>query len=351
MMLLVFWLVELPVVEVQAQKGKKKIKAKGKGSKARILTKQSRIDEQVFNPTPIRSIPHADSAQEVGPQNPILYLNWVNYTNVRNLDNPRPDVEGHDADVGGDGSHSAIPAEGDDGGETITPIVEGRVSDSSHADVPDVACLSEQLLLQKPSADDLVDNVTLSVSDTDMEDVGRMEFYVPSATGTKDVTVEFAEDVVTIMLRLLICQKKGLKQLLARAYVRPTCSHTWNLADERQAAGNDEADQGSDDEDVVVVISRRRKAKGKLKINENRTKGTHVPDIPLRAIETGSGSSTSNEETARFIMDEIKNLDGVIQSSLARKSVLEERRRILTREVDPAIDLGVADSEAKASQN
>ncbi|GAA0141076.1 hypothetical protein LIER_02302 [Lithospermum erythrorhizon] len=65
----------------------------------------------------------------------------------------------------------------------------------------------------------------------------------------------------------------------------------------------------------------------------------------------GSGSGVGSEETARFLRDEIKYLDGVIQSSLARKSVLEARLRSLTGENDPAIDLAASDSKAEASKD
>ncbi|GAA0161094.1 hypothetical protein LIER_17493 [Lithospermum erythrorhizon] len=182
--------------------------------------------------------------------------------------------------------------------------------------------------------------------------------------------------------------------------VRPTAFGSSNPADEQQG---DEVVHDSKDEDVAVVISRRRKAKGKLKINENRSRvgnkripknvvvvstenvalnseeekgkwkfvasrriavermlsqvtkknadsmGTHVANIPLRAIETRSGLSTGSDETSRFIRDEIKHLDSVIQSSLARKSVLEARLKSLAGEDDPRIDPAGSDSEAEAS--
>ncbi|GAA0139333.1 hypothetical protein LIER_00899 [Lithospermum erythrorhizon] len=83
----------------------------------------------------------------------------------------------------------------------------------------------------------------------------------------------------------------------------------------------------------------------------NFQKGIHVADIPLRVVEIGNAFVVGNGETARYIRDEIKHLDGVIQTSLARKSVLEARLRSLTGEVDPEVDPDVADNEAKASQN
>ncbi|GAA0185556.1 oxidoreductase [Lithospermum erythrorhizon] len=49
--------------------------------------------------------------------------------------------------------------------------------------------------------------------------------------------------------------------------------------------------------------------------------------------------------------DEIRHLEGVIQTTLARKSVLEARLRSLTREVGPEVDPAVGDCKAEASQD
>ncbi|GAA0144692.1 hypothetical protein LIER_35985 [Lithospermum erythrorhizon] len=134
-------------------------------------------------------------------------------------------------------------------------------------------------------------------------------------------------------------------------------------------------------------MSRRRKAKGKLKLNENRTmignkkipknvveivrefiynitddvddpesenfqKGTHVADIHLRAVETGGASSSDNEGTAPILKHKIKYLESVIQTSLARKYILEARLINLAGEVDPEmdpdVDPDVAGSEDQA---
>ncbi|GAA0163831.1 hypothetical protein LIER_19605 [Lithospermum erythrorhizon] len=73
---------------------------------------------------------------------------------------------------------------------------------------------------------------------------------------------------------------------------------------------------------------------------------THVADMPLRAVETGGGSRAGNDETVQFIRNEIKHLEGMIRTSLARKSVLEARLMSLAREDDPVVDLVASDSEA-----
>ncbi|GAA0170848.1 hypothetical protein LIER_25022 [Lithospermum erythrorhizon] len=239
--------------------------------------------------------------------------------------------------------------------------------------------------------------------------------------------------------------------------VRPTDFDSGNPAIEQQEAGNNEADLGSDAEDIAVVIIRRRKAKGKLKINENRIrvgnkripknvaavstenvavnseeeeakwrfvaikkivaekmlsevtkknadimrilegtgppstlansylirlqhaqshavlKLTAYPSLPCNIIESkysnipttidDEGPSpglltislkllqgASNDETTRFLRDEIRHLEGVIQSSLARKSVLEARLRSLTGEDDLVADPAASNSEVETSQ-
>ncbi|GAA0168013.1 hypothetical protein LIER_22830 [Lithospermum erythrorhizon] len=63
-----------------------------------------------------------------------------------------------------------------------------------------------------------------------------------------------------------------------------------------------------------------------------------------------SESGVGNEETTRVLKDEIKHLNGVIQSSLARKSVLEARLRSLSGDDDPTVDPAANDSEAGTSK-
>ncbi|GAA0148609.1 hypothetical protein LIER_08001 [Lithospermum erythrorhizon] len=142
---------------------------------------------------------------------------------------------------------------------------------------------------------------------------------------------------------------------------------------------NEEA-QESDEEGIVAVITKRRKATSMLKLNENRTRvgnkrkediltatdeegpfpdvitispklmqGTHVADILLVTVDTGGASGSGTDDTARILRDEILHLDGVIQSSLARKSFPEARLRSPSGEADPTIDPAVDGSGADAS--
>ncbi|GAA0184252.1 hypothetical protein LIER_31540 [Lithospermum erythrorhizon] len=131
-----------------------------------------------------------DTTQEMAPRQPTLYFPWVDVTNVRETENPRPDAEGCNADVGGNKPHSAIPTKGDSIGEAIPPIVEGRFDDPSHAEVGDA--------VERPSAEDLVETVTPIVKDIDVENAEGMELIgIPSTAGTDDLTVGHAEDDVT----------------------------------------------------------------------------------------------------------------------------------------------------------
>ncbi|GAA0144786.1 hypothetical protein LIER_42827 [Lithospermum erythrorhizon] len=107
---------------------------------------------------------------------------------------------------------------------------------------------------------------------------------------------------------------------------------------------------GAQQHDILIAADEEAQFSGFITISPKLLQGTHVANIPLRAIETGSRSGAGNEETARFLRDEIKYLDGVIQSSLAQKSVLDAHLRSMTGEDDPAVAPDASDSEAEASQ-
>ncbi|GAA0145421.1 hypothetical protein LIER_36126 [Lithospermum erythrorhizon] len=83
--------VEYLIVNQEVQKAKRqKSTIKGKGSKTHVFT--SMEDDQVFCPTPIRSLPPFNATYGVVhgeiPKVHNNYLPWVDYTNVRELDNP-----------------------------------------------------------------------------------------------------------------------------------------------------------------------------------------------------------------------------------------------------------------------
>ncbi|GAA0150636.1 hypothetical protein LIER_37151 [Lithospermum erythrorhizon] len=107
------------------------------------------------------------------------YLSWVDYTNVRELDNPRPSRINRDDDVAGEGSHDEIRVEEDvvggvdTMGKTIEPsvVIEKSISDIGE-DVPeedsiDVSQADEIVTVgvKSPNGDALGKNVKPSIED------------------------------------------------------------------------------------------------------------------------------------------------------------------------------------------
>ncbi|GAA0138601.1 hypothetical protein LIER_34959 [Lithospermum erythrorhizon] len=133
---------------VKGQKKSKVKRGKGEGSTTTPTTRK-------------RCLPPLDTTQEMAPQQPTLYLPWVDVTNVREIENPRPEAEGRDADVGGD-EPTVIPTEGESIGEAIPPIVEGRFGDSSHDETVEVVGLLEH-----------------SVASSAADSVGKVGPYLP----------------------------------------------------------------------------------------------------------------------------------------------------------------------------
>ncbi|GAA0181473.1 hypothetical protein LIER_30248 [Lithospermum erythrorhizon] len=103
-------------------------------------------------------------------------------------------------------------------------------------------------------------------------------------------------------------------------------------------------------EDILTAADEEGPFPGLITISPKLMQDTHVADIPLALIDAGGASGSSTDGTTQLLRDEILHLDGPIQTSLARKSVLEARLRSLTGDVDPAVDPSVADSGADAPQ-
>ncbi|GAA0166756.1 hypothetical protein LIER_21841 [Lithospermum erythrorhizon] len=135
---------------------------------------------------PIRSLPPMGTIhevkQEVQPQIHNNYLHWVDYTNVRNLDNPRTEVDDKNIDVGGDESKSEIPTAENVADETVTQIVVGGIEDSSCPSVDNTTDLSEQndvpiinntLIkpVENPSISDNVEDVDMTLNNSEEERV------------------------------------------------------------------------------------------------------------------------------------------------------------------------------------
>ncbi|GAA0143933.1 hypothetical protein LIER_04501 [Lithospermum erythrorhizon] len=81
---------------------------------------------------------------------------------------------------------------------------------------------------------------------------------------------------------------------------------------------------------------------GVITITPRLMEGTHVADVPLGPQTEEDTSTTHTDSTVQLLQEEIRYLNGVIQTSMARKSVLEARLRSLTSEDDA----GVGDDSA-----
>ncbi|GAA0184192.1 hypothetical protein LIER_31480 [Lithospermum erythrorhizon] len=99
----------------------------------------------------------------------------------------------------------------------------------------------------------------------------------------------------------------------------------------------------------VVTTRLESPAPGFITISPKLIQGTHVPNISLQAKETSGESGSRNEETARILRDEIRHLDGVIQTSVTKKSVLEARLRNLSGDGNSDVDPAISGSGAEAS--
>ncbi|GAA0139647.1 hypothetical protein LIER_01149 [Lithospermum erythrorhizon] len=106
----------------------------------------------------------------------------------------------------------------------------------------------------------------------------------------------------------------------------------------------------SQKDDILTTIDVEGPAPGFITISPKLMQGTHVVDIHLQSEDTSGALSSGNDETARILRDEIRHLDRVIQSSLARKSVLEIHLRSLIGDADPVVDPSIAGSGAEAPQ-
>ncbi|GAA0161620.1 hypothetical protein LIER_17895 [Lithospermum erythrorhizon] len=217
--------------------------------------------------------------------------------------------------------------------------------------------------------------VTSSVRDSDMEDVEGMDCVVDSCVETTDLPERSAPTIGKEAIK----KEVDVPEKEVPPVVQPTVFD--ELLPEHGPRGEDVA-QKSDDEDVAAMMKRRMKAKGKLRMNENRIivgnkrvpknvdavftanvalnseeekakwspkfmQGTYVANIPLQYEDASGTSRGGNEEIARFLRDEIRHLDGVIQTSLVRKSVLEAQLKSLIGEAH----LGVDGSRAEAPHN
>ncbi|GAA0151758.1 hypothetical protein LIER_37350 [Lithospermum erythrorhizon] len=64
-------------------------------------------------------------------------------------------------------------------------------------------------------------------------------------------------------------------------------------------------------------------------ISHKLLKGTHVADVPIPDVSTDEVITSGQTAAVKILQDEITHLEGVIQSSLARKSILEVKVKTL----------------------
>ncbi|GAA0154790.1 hypothetical protein LIER_37967 [Lithospermum erythrorhizon] len=140
--------IDAPIVNVKAEKEKEQ-KMKAKRSKTPVSIGTSEVEGPVLDVMPLRSIPmlmlrKKEYKRKSNKKIHNFYLPWVDYTNVRELDNLRPrKITMEDDDVGGERSHDEINIEENVIGEEDTPIIEERVGDSSATEVTDIVDVSE----------------------------------------------------------------------------------------------------------------------------------------------------------------------------------------------------------------
>ncbi|GAA0183441.1 hypothetical protein LIER_30850 [Lithospermum erythrorhizon] len=98
-----------------------------------------------------------------------------------------------------------------------------------------------------------------------------------------------------------VAQEAAKEEEVVPPVTQPAVDDEWLPEHEPQRGDSQEKVQDSDSKDVVVVMSRRRKTKGKLRMNENRTKvrNKRIPKNVV-AVSTANLSLNSEEEEARW---------------------------------------------------
>ncbi|GAA0171677.1 hypothetical protein LIER_25656 [Lithospermum erythrorhizon] len=86
---------------------------------------------------------------------------------------------------------------------------------------------------------------------------------------------------------------------------------------------------------ILTVDETEGAAPGVITISPKLMEGTHVADVSLTPLAKEGASGSHTDGTVQLLRDEIRYLNEVIQSSMARKSVMEAHLRSLTRDGDP----------------
>ncbi|GAA0157383.1 hypothetical protein LIER_14661 [Lithospermum erythrorhizon] len=239
------------------------------------------------------------------------------------------------------------------------------------------------------------------MTDKSASDVGE---DVPEGDG---VDVSHADTVTKAEDDVPEEAKESVPEEVRPSVVQLAVDDEWLSEHEPQGDNADEEVQESDVEDMVDVITKRRKATSKLKLNENRTRlaNKRVPKNVV-AVSTANMALNSKEEQAKWrfvanrrvaaekMLSEVTkknaNIIGILEgagvmptveavgpyypqlvrdfvcnmtediddpaspnfqkSSLARKSMLEARMRILNGDNDTEDEPFVSDSGVEATQ-
>ncbi|GAA0165868.1 hypothetical protein LIER_21158 [Lithospermum erythrorhizon] len=161
---------------------------------------------------PLRSIPPVVIDTNSEAEAPAIhnnYLPWVDYTNVRELDNSRSsDIHNADDDVGDEKVYTEINNEEMVEEVAEEPIVEDRVLDSSYVAMSDTAGLIRSSV--KPSVNDRCEPSTVNESvEDDVEDCGPTSENVMANAdkgpdhAAEDVVPDVAEEPSTEGLEIM----------------------------------------------------------------------------------------------------------------------------------------------------
>ncbi|GAA0149559.1 hypothetical protein LIER_08704 [Lithospermum erythrorhizon] len=361
-------MVEPPIVNKEAQKTK--------GRKSKIPVSTSMEEEQVFSPTPIRSIPPIDTSQEEvvdvsdPPANPSVKDTMGKTANPsvvaeKSVDDVGKDVpkrdgkdvlqadeivtEGvkstSDVDLGKNVEPSVedtihgLKDGSSSGGDVLKPLVDDCVKDNvaegMDADIPNV--VDTEPVTAKAVDEGVDDILDGDIQEVIPEDVGpkkksKKRKYKKSADagGAVDTWSDKGLPSSKLIVKYAVLDKVGVANWVPTTHTT-SVSQTFASILESQK------------EDILTVEDVEGPAPGFITISPKLIQGTHVADIPPVTVDTGGASGSGTDESAKILRDEIRHLDGIIQSSLARKYVLEAHLRSLSGEDNPDVEPAVGD--------
>ncbi|GAA0142391.1 hypothetical protein LIER_03299 [Lithospermum erythrorhizon] len=186
--------------------------------------------------------------------------------------------------------------------------------------------------LAKDVLEPSVANITTEGMDTKYDDLEPVTIEATDAAGQEEI--ETMNDDVEGMTP----EKKRLekKKSNKRKYRKLT------------DVGTSEPKKKLSKEEKAAKRARKAERRGRKAAKANASQKNEVEEVMPEEVIPRVGQPSVDDEwshtdgTVQLLRDEIRYLNGVIQSSMARKSVLEARLRSLTGDDDP--DDGVADA-------